>query len=205
VAIKLYCSLTSPYARKVRVVIHELDLAGEVEEIVTDPFNPTPEFLAVNPLARVPALLDDDGEALPDSRLIIDYLVHRRRGQLPSPPVRGRARWQWLRRSQLADGLIDAAVAIVLERRRPEPIIYPPFLDRQAAVIRRTLAELESQADAFDAEVPGIPEITLGVALCYLDFRLPYIEWRGTHPELVAWLSRFELRPSMQQTHPPPA
>src|ERR1044071_9185423 len=82
---KLYCSLTSPYARKVRVVIDELGLSEQIEEVITDPFAPPPELLAANPLSRIPTLIGDRGEALPDSRLIIEYLQARRTARGAAP------------------------------------------------------------------------------------------------------------------------
>src|SRR5689334_664548 len=77
---KLYFSKTSPYARKVRIAIEELGLADQVEEIVADPFAPTAELLEANPLSKVPTLVTERNEAVPDSRLILDYLSHRKSG-----------------------------------------------------------------------------------------------------------------------------
>ncbi|MGH8429110.1 MAG: glutathione S-transferase family protein, partial [Solimonas sp.] len=132
---KLYCSKTSPYSRKVRVALEELRLSEQVEEVMTDPFAPTPEFLAANPLSRIPTLVTDKGEALPDSDLIIEYLDAKYHGLAPLP--RGTKRWTARRRQKIAQGIIDAAVATLLEKRRPESIIYHAFLDRQAQAIER--------------------------------------------------------------------
>src|SRR5262245_48871175 len=101
---KLYFSKTSPYARKVRVAIEELGLGELVEEVVADPFNPSPELLAANPLSKVPTLVTDRGEALPDSQLILDYLTHKKTGL--ATLSRGAKRWEALRRLQIADGVI---------------------------------------------------------------------------------------------------
>ena len=199
---KLYFSKTSPYARKVRVAIEELGLAGEVEEIVADPFAPPPELLEANPLSKVPTLVTERNEALPDSRLILDYLSHRRSGL--AALSRGAKRWEVLRRTQIADGIIDAAVGIVLEKRRPESIHYIPFLDRQTATIRRSLDQLNRDAGHLALQTPGVCEITCGAALGYLDFRLPYLEWRRERDALANWYTVFAQRPSMQKTAPPP-
>lgn len=198
---KLYCSLTSPYSRKVRVVIDELGLGQEIEEILADPFAATPELLAANPLSKIPVLVSDRGEALPDSRLIVDYLQARGRPLAPLP--RGSQRWAALRRLQLAEGIMDAAVATVLEKRRPEGIIYTGFLDRQAERIRRATAALNAEAAALSLRSVGVIEITAGVALGYLDFRMPYLEWRRGHEALAQWFESFAHRPSMQKTRPP--
>lgn len=199
---KLYCSKTSPYSRKVRVVIEELRIADQVEEVLTDPFAPPPEFLAANPLSRIPTLVTEKGEALPDSDLIIEYLDARFHGLEPLP--RGSRRWAARRRQKLAQGIIDAAVAAVLERRRPESIIYHSFLDRQAEVIRRSLDQLNGEAESLALDdKPGLVEITTAVALAYLDFRLPYLEWRDGHAALDQWFGAFARRPSMVSTQPP--
>lgn len=200
---KLFISKTSPYARKVRLAIEELDLAGQVEEIVADPFNPPPELLAANPLSKVPTLVTERGDALPDSVLILDYLAHRKTGL--AALSRGAKRWETLRRTQIADGVIDAAVAIVTEKRRPESIHYIPFLDRQIATIRRALDVLNGEAGLLALAHPGACEITCGAALGYLDFRLPYLEWRKERDALAAWYTVFAQRPSMLKTVPPAA
>ncbi|MFX9180921.1 glutathione S-transferase family protein, partial [Acinetobacter baumannii] len=94
-----------------------------VDEVIVDPFNPTPEFLDANPLCKVPVLRAESGGCFPESGLILDYLAARFPG-LPVLPD-GEARWQALRRQQLAEGILDAAVARQLEKRRPDAYIYP--------------------------------------------------------------------------------
>lgn len=199
---KLYCSPTSPYARKVRVVAHELGLSDLIEEISCDPFEPSPELLAANPLSRIPTLITEKGESLPDSTLIIEYLQTRGRGLTALP--RGSKRWSALRRAHVAEGVINAAFATVIEKRRPEGIRHVAFLDRQADVIRRSVAVLDLEASELSFDAPGIVEITTGVALAYLDLRMPYIEWRKGHEPLDRWFSTFAQRPSMLATEPPP-
>lgn len=199
---KLFCSKTSPYSRKVRIALEELGLAEQVEEILADPFAPPPELLAANPLSKVPTLVTDRGDALPDSQLILDYLTHKKTGL--ATLSRGAKRWETLRRMQVADGIIDAAVGIVLEKRRPESIHYIPFLDRQTANIRRSLDALNQDAGLLALQTPGLCEITCGAALGYLDFRLPYLEWRKERDALANWYAVFAQRPSMQKTAPPP-
>jgi glutathione S-transferase len=197
---RLYISANSPYARKVRIAVEELGLGGEVEDVVVDPFNPPPELLAANPLSKVPTLVTERGEALPDSRVILEYLMHRRSGL--ATLARGGKRWEVLRRTQLADGVMDAAVGIVLERRRPESIHYIPFIDRQTAAITRALDALNGEAGLLALQTPGVCEITCASALGYLDFRLPYLEWRKNREALAGWYTVFAQRPSMQKTQP---
>src|ERR1700758_3750438 len=102
---KLYLSLTSPYARKVRMVVQELGLADLVQEVLVDPWNAQADFLDLNPLCKVPTLVTEKGETLPDSKLIVEYLLSRGRGLATLP--RGAQRWALLRRQQLAEGMID--------------------------------------------------------------------------------------------------
>ncbi len=202
---KLYGNKTSPFTRKVRVVAVELGVADLVEEILTDPFNsPAPEFLAANPLSRIPTLVTEKGEALPDSELIIEYLQTRGQSGIQSLP-RGTKRWAALRRAKIADGIIEAAVATVLEKRRPESIIYTTFLDRQAEIIMRSVGILNLEVDTLTIDTPSIVEITAAVALSYLDFRMPYLDWRKGHEALVVWHEKFSQRPSMVDTQPPAA
>lgn len=201
---KLYGSKTSPFVRKVRVAAEELGLIDLIEEIQTDSFSPPPEFLAANPLSRIPTLVTEKGEALPDSELIIEYLQTRGHSGIQSLP-RGSKRWPTLRRAKIADGIIEAAVATLQEKRRPESIIYTTFLDRQAEIIKRSVGILNLEAETLSVDVPSIVEITTGVALGYLDFRMPYLDWRKGHDALVAWNEKFSQRPSMVNTQPPAA
>src|SRR3546814_7887769 len=198
---RLYRSLPSPYARRVRVVIEELGLAEQIDEIEVDPYDPPAEFLALNPLSKVPVLITEQGEALPDSNLIISYLFTRGHGLAALPS--GAKRWGALRRQYLAEGIIDAAAASINEKRRPEGIIYQVFLDRQAAAIRRAATSLDAEAVELLQETPTTVEITIGCALGYLDLRMPYLEWRRGLEPLADWYAQFAARPSMQKTAVP--
>ncbi len=197
---QLYCSKTSPYSRKVRVALIELGIADRVEEVLIDPFNPTAEFLAANPLSKIPTLVTDRGEALPSSDLILEYLQARFSGIAALP--RGSRRWSALRVRQIGEGVIDAAVATVFEKRRPESIVYVPHLDRQLASIERSLELLNLEVGMLGVQTPSVVEITVGVALSYLDFRMPYVSWRKTHSPLETWYEQFSERASMQLTRP---
>ncbi|MBL6751033.1 MAG: glutathione S-transferase N-terminal domain-containing protein [Nevskia sp.] len=201
---KLYCSATSPWARKVRVAVHELGLGDLVEEVPTDPYNATPEFLTLNPLSKVPALVTEKGEALPDSTLILEYLMTRGRGLAALP--RGAQRWQLLRQLQLSDGIIGAAVTCRMESLRPAEFLYPPWMERQQRAIVRALDALEAEARTLVLDGPiRTAEISAGVALGYLDFRMPQLQWRSGRDRLASWYFTFAQRPSMLATQPPAA
>ncbi len=201
VKMKLYCSLTSPYARKVRVVAAELGLTDLIEEVLVDPHASPEELVAINPLSKIPVLITERGEALPDSALIIEYLLTRGRGVTGLP--RGTQRWTALRIQKVADGVIDATVAIVLEKRRPESIVHTLFVDRQTALIVRALDLLDKETPGFQGEAPGVVEISVGVALAYLDLRMPYLEWRRERDALTLWQTAFAQRASMVRSQPP--
>lgn len=199
---KLYLSLTSPYARKVRMVVRELGLADLVNEVIVDPWNAPADFLQANPLSKVPTLVTEKGEPLPDSKLIVEYLLTRGRGLTTLP--RGAQRWTLLRRQQLAEGVIDAAVAMRMEKVRPPEFVYQGWLDRQAAAINRSLDALDLEAVELLHEGPiRTVEITAGAALGYLDFRHPQLEWRHHRERLASWYFSFAQRPCMLATEPP--
>ena len=202
---KLYLSLTSPYARKVRMVVHELGLADLVSEVIVDPWNAQSDFLGVNPLCKVPTLVTEKGEALPDSKLIVEYLLTRGRGLATLP--RGAQRWALLRRQQLAEGILDSAVAMRLEQvMRPQEFRFQGWIDRQTAAINRSLDALELEAGELLHEGPiRTVEIAVGAALGYLDFRHSQLEWRQSRARLASWYFSFAQRPCMQATQPPAA
>jgi glutathione S-transferase len=199
---KLYFSQTSPYARKVRVTVIELGIENLIEEIEVNPYVGDPALLAVNPLSKIPTLVTEHGESLPDSRLIFSYLLSRGRGLATLP--HGSPRWKLLRRLQYGDGIIDAAVACYRETVRPPEQVSAEFAERQQQAIRRTLAVLESEADQLRlSDEVGSCEISIGCALGYLDLRLPQLDWRKDQERLAQWFAVFGKRPSMVATQPP--
>ena len=197
---KLFSSKTSPFARKVRVTILELGLEGLVEEVFTDWSANEAGFLAANPLGQIPALISEKGENLPGSDLIIEYL-QTRGGTLTSLP-RGSARWAKLKRANLADGLQEAAVSILLESRRPASEQSPAWIARKQAAIERSLDALETEAGELLTDLPSVVEIGVGCALGYLDFRFAALDWRSRRPVLATWYALFAERPSMLGTAP---
>lgn len=197
---KLFYANTSPYARKVRVFAAEKGLGGRIEAILCNPFDVSPELKAANPLSKVPSLVLDDGDALYDSPAICEYLD----SLAPNSrliPEEGAARWVVLRRHALADGILDAAFSVVMERRRDDGEQSPSWLERWTAAIGRSLDALETEIGSFPANL-NLAHIATGCALAYLDFRLPDLEWRTGHPETAKWFEAFAERPSMKDTRP---
>ena len=196
----LFYSPTSPFARKVRVLAEELGLS---DRIALNPLNPWIDegLRAVNPLSKVPTLTTDEGEALYDSRVICEYLDALAGGRLI--PQAGSARWAAKRMEVLADGVCDAAVARMLESRRPEGEQHADMIDRWSQAIVAALDVAETCAPG-PGETFNLGPIALACTLGYIDFRAPWQNWREGRPRLTAWVETVSGRPSMVQTAPPP-
>jgi glutathione S-transferase len=198
---QLYMNPASPFARKVRVVVREVNLVKQVEEIVVNPAT-SEALLRVNPLGKIPALVLYDGSALIDSPVICEYLNDMGGGKFfPGTSIlrENSGRWRAIGLQALGDGLADAAVARQYELRRPESERSQAFIAKQNAVIARTLDALERVRSA---KVPTIGEIAVGCALGYLDFREVAPGWRDMRPNLAAWYEEFAKFPSMLDTAP---
>ena len=203
---KLYCSPSSPYVRKARVVLREKKILEQVAEVMVVSAESGPELLSVNPLSKIPALARPDASPLFDSPVICEYLDSLPSERPPLFPDKGEERWQALRYQALGDGMIDAAFNIVMENRR-EPHLRSSFwIDRWTSAILRSLDLLESEADRL---IPALKDgkltigtVTLGAALGYLDFRLGHLKWPSCRPQLEQ-LSRHLMQwSSMQDTIP---
>jgi len=195
--LKLYTNAASPFARKCRVIAHELGL--KLEEIRTLPMQ-EPEFRKINPLGKIPALVLDDGSVLIDSPVICEYLNHAGGGKFfPTDTIWKAAsgRWKALGLAALGDGLSDAAVAwVILGRENPVP---ETARQRQMQAVLATLDVLERVKFAQD---PTIGEITVGCAIGYVEFRMPDLDWKSSRPNLSAWYEKFREYPSMKATAP---
>jgi glutathione S-transferase len=196
----LHWSPTSPYVRKVMVAAHELGLADRFELVPTTPETVVADVAGDNPLGRVPALVLPGGTAIFDSLVIAEFLNETAGGALFPP--RGPARWRTLTLHALGHGVIDAAIAIVAEGRRPETERSPAFVAARHAEIARALDAVERAPPAGAADIGAI---ALAAGLGYLDFRLPGRDWRPGRPRLAAWYEAFARRPSMRATTPPAA
>ena len=198
---KLYGSLTSPYVRKVRVLLKEKGIACDL--IVEGPSDPAGHVVALNPLGKVPVLVRDDGDVLFDSPLIVEYLDSLS-GE-PLIPRSGEERWHALRWHALAQGILDAVVARLMEVRRAPEKQSPEFITRQEAKIVAALKYADN-AKKGPAYLVGdrfsIADLALGVALEYIDFRFPH-DWRDQHARLAHWLAGMSTRGSFAETMPP--
>jgi glutathione S-transferase len=199
---KLYYSKNSPYARKVRVVAAEkrIDIEMELVEL-TDPNCPVSQF---NPLGKVPVLLLDDGESLYDSRVIAEYLDHR------TPvtnliPHEHNLKIQVRKWEALADGICDAAVAAMLESRRPAEKQDADSIGKQLAKVERGLHVL---SDALGEnkwcvnDTFSLADIVLGCVLGYLAFRYTDNAWQTAYPNLARHYQAMLKRASFSETGP---
>jgi glutathione S-transferase len=200
--VKLIGSLSSPFVRKVRVVLAEKRIDYEfVVDIPSEPGTRVPES---NPLGKVPVLLTDDGTKLFDSTVIVEYLDSVSPvARLIPEPVRQRIhvrRWE-----ALADGIMDAGVLMMYEHRRPAESQSAAVIERQRGKVERALAF--AAADLGDrhwcsGDAYSLADIALGCALGYLDFRFGDIDWRGAYPNLGRHADKLFGQPPFTATAP---
>ncbi|MDF1481851.1 glutathione S-transferase family protein [Extensimonas sp. H3M7-6] len=205
---KLIGTLTSPYVRKVRVVLAEKKL--DYQFVLDDVWAQDTTIVSANPLGKVPCLVLEGGEAVFDSRVIVEYLdTLSPVGKLIPPQGRERAEvktWE-----ALADGLLDAAILARLEAT------WPGRKDgeRSQAWIDRQLGKTQQALKAMSLGLGDKPycsgihlslsDIAVGVALGWLEFRFPQIAWRAQYPNLGKLLDKLMQRPSFADTRPPAA
>jgi glutathione S-transferase len=198
---KLYCSHTSPFARKVRVLIREKGATARVAEETVSAMEEPASLHEANPLGKVPALIMPDGSSWFDSPLICEYLDVTLEGpsMIPAAHVE---RFRVLRHQALADGIMDAAVSIVFERNRPEVQRSEMWIGRWSRAIGRSLAVLDDEVVSLDGPV-DLGSIAVGAALGYLEFRHGGLGWQEKQTELAGWWRDFAKRPSFAETAPP--
>jgi len=203
---KLYYSTTSPYSRKVRLVVLEKGLGVRVEELVVNPFKGDLELNALNPLGKVPVLLLDDGESLFDSPVICRYL-NGLSDRHPLVPHEYRRHWLTMRWEALADGMTDAAYNLVMERRRPAAEQSPGWIGHWATEIQCVLRHMEERVSELDGDIT-LAQLAVATSIGYLDFRVPELLYEAQCPQvaeypcLQAWYEKFASRPSMLATRP---
>jgi len=200
---KLVGSYASPYVRKVRVLLAEKALPFDFEmgDVMSEPS----PMLKINPLGKIPCLLLDDGEALYDSRVIVEYLdtLPGKVELIPSDPrMRARVRcWE-----ALADGALDAGILIRWEAvQREEQYRDPTWTKRQSIKIEHALKAMSEHlgenpfcaGDAF-----SLADAAVGSTLGWFLFRFPEMDWQARYPNLAELYSRLIKRPSFSQTVP---
>jgi glutathione S-transferase len=198
----LLSSPLSPYGRKVKIAMAFKGVEDRIEvvQVDTNPLD-NPDITRANPLGKIPALVVDGDTAIFDSHVICEYLD----SLAPAPmlfPKGGVERVRTLTLGSLCDGMLDAALLLVYEKRfRPEEKWHAPWQERQQLKIDRSLDVLERNPPAWK-EAPDYGHLTLACALGYLDFRHEG-KWRTGHPGLVAWLDEFaKAVPAFEATRP---
>jgi glutathione S-transferase len=203
---KLIGSLTSPYVRKVRIVMAEKKL--DYEFVSEDVWSATTTIGQSNPLGKVPCLVMEGAEALFDSRVIVEYLDALSPVGKLIPSV-GRERAGVKTWEALADGVLDAAILARLEATwtgRSAEQRSSAWIDRQLSKVHASVQAMSAGLgeQAFCSGVHfSLSDISVGVALGYLDFRFPEIDWRGPHPNLHKLFDKLTQRPSFADTLPP--
>ncbi|WP_394198863.1 glutathione S-transferase [Litoreibacter albidus] len=201
---KLFSSPTSPYVRKVLVILRETGQLADVELAAAGgtPLNPGTMPRDLNPLGKIPALALDDGQPLYDSRVICRFFNERANGDLYGS---GDATWQLQTLEATADGILDAAILMVYEARvRPDDKQFADWIEGQWRKVNTALDALEaSWMDTLSGDALNIGQIAVGCALAYIDFRHADRNWREGRPNLAAWEAEFAKRDSMLATAPP--
>ena len=203
---KIIGSLTSPYVRKVRIVFLEkkLEAALELENV----WDAKTQIGSLNPLGKVPCLILDDGEAIYDSRVIVEY------ADTLSPvgkliPTESRERATVKTWEALADGIMDAGILARLEATwRPAEQQSQAWIERQIGKVEAALSQM-SQELGENAWCHGnqmtLADIAVGCALAYLLFRFPKLEWQTKFANLDGFYQKLMQRPSFIETAPPAA
>lgn len=199
---KLIASLTSPYVRKIRIVLAEKKI--DCDLVLDSPWVEGNQVAAVNPLGKIPVLVLDDESTLYDSRVIAEYL------DTVAPnnrliPASGRERISVKRWEALADGVLDAAVAAFLEAKRPDGERSPSWIERQRGKVNQALKvmsdDLGEQPWCHGSSL-SLADIAVGCALGYVSFRLGDIRWSEQYPNLSQLYEKLTQRSSFAETVP---
>lgn len=199
---KLVTSLTSPYGRKARIVLLEKKIPFQLQ--VENPWLPDSPVANFNPLGKVPVLVLEDGVSVFDSRVIVEYL------DTLTPvahliPREAKARMMVRGVEALADGMVDAAVAVYLEQKRAPERQDADWIALQEHTVQRgleALGKVLGEKTLFLGTAMTLADIACICALGYLDLRFPHISWRDAHPNLAGLADKFAGRASFMETMP---
>ena len=184
----LYSSPASPFGRKIKLAAYVLGLSDEITVKPADTMDPEGEIRRINPLGKIPSMVVE-GQALYDSRVILEYLDSRAGGGRIIP-ASGMDRFVCLTAAAKMDGITEAALLMVYEGRfRPAEMRVESYVDWQHDKIVRALTATQNTPYANGA-MPNVAEIGLACALDYLDFRKP-LDWRDHAPNLADWVAGF--------------
>lgn len=196
---KLLGTDTSPYTRKVRLVLLEKNIPHEY--LVDAPREPGSLAARANPLGRIPALILDDETCVFDSPVCAEYADTLNNTIILIPRADALARMRVKRWEALADGIMDSAVVVRTERIRPEEKQEAGNINRHNDAITRALAFAAGQLgqrEWCEGDAITLADLALVSALIYLELRQPERDWRGAHTNLAAWFARISARPSVR-------
>ncbi len=196
---KLLGTHTSPYVRKVRLVLLEKNIPHTY--LVDAPREPGSQVARANPLARIPALILDDETCVFDSPVIADYLDTLNDTPILIPRNDALARMRVKRWEALADGIMDSAVVVRTESIRPAEKQDTDIIARHNNAITGALnfiAHQLGQAEWCEGASITLGDLALTSALIYLDLRQTERDWRGQHPNLAAWFIKMSARESVK-------
>ena len=179
-----------------------LEYQFELEDV----WSPDTSIHDANPLGKVPCLIMEDGGALFDSRVIVEYLDTLTPVAKLIPP-NGRERAEVRTWEALADGVMDASILVRLEQtQRPAEQQSQKWIDRQMNKVNAAVASMDhglADKSWCNGHAYSLADIAVGCALGYLDFRFKHVNWRGAHPNLARHYEKLAARPSFIDTQPP--
>jgi glutathione S-transferase len=199
---KLIGTTTSPFVRKVRVVAAEKRVEYAFEQ--DNPWKPESGVGSANPLGKVPVLIMEDGAALFDSRVIVEFLDHA------SPiskliPADHRERVEVRRWEALADGILEAGITVRMENQRPAHLRSADWIARHQTKVARGIDTLEAGLEGRNwcaGNGYSLADVAVGCCMGWLDFRFPDLGWREEHPNLDRLIAKLGERPSFADTTP---
>ncbi len=192
---ELFCSLTSPYARRVRVLAHELGIEDQLKIKVVKPRESSECLWTVNPIGKVPTLRLNDGSGIFDSLIICDYLIATYSTDWGLEQQTDL--WQHKTRLSLLNQTSDAG-----SQARKLLVQEPPQMkaaDFQLSKVHRSLAHLETTWGTLETEL-SLASIGLACTFDWLLDRFPGISWADLYPRIGRWFDEFKTRESMQKT-----
>ena len=199
--LQLLGSGASPFVRKARVLLAEagIDDVAYVE-VAASPMGGEDRVTSANPLGKIPSLVRDDGPTIYDSNVICRFLDTHAGGHF-YPEAR---LWEVLTLEATADGIMEAALSIIYEKRfRPPELWWPEWHEAQWTKVERALDAIERSWLSHLEGPVHMGQVAVACALGYLDLRFSDRDWRAGRPGLAAWEASFAARPSMTSTAPP--
>ncbi|MGB0893632.1 MAG: glutathione S-transferase N-terminal domain-containing protein [Parashewanella sp.] len=197
---QLLYSLASPYARLVRVVSRYLAIT-DIQEVIVNPFDNRPILVNSNPLAKVPCLILNEGDAIFDSEVIVRYLDHEFGNNQLFPR---KIDWQSMTAFSMIKGLLDSAVGLRQEQMREQEGVRSPFWTKRfTQAIHNTLNHIEkTRAQVYQSCQLDVEQMALVVALEYIEFRHPQLEWQQDCVELAFWFKQIRNQAVFIETRP---